>query len=141
MIREIKNSRSDTFDFRVRHEGKICFQKLDRKSKKLTFRIQYFDEKNSRTASKDSLDAIIDDLVSISSKLDEVSYNIAAQSDVEKQHFEGKIRSFFPCSHPERCQYSDSHVFPQVCARTRHLRWAGLLHHAVLQFEEEDQWQ
>ena len=66
---------------------RLCWQKKDRKSKKLDFSIRrttklYHEEADSKT-----LDSLNEDLRLLQSEIEEISHNIVKQKDLENEHY------------------------------------------------------
>ena len=86
----IKDRRDGDILLRSYKSGRInlCWRKLDRKSKKLSFNINVADQASNSIASTDTLDLLKQDLATLQSKLDMMSRNVYIQQDIEKEHFE-----------------------------------------------------
>ena len=91
----IKDRRDGDIVLRSYKAGKInlCWKKLDRKSKKLSFNIAVIDQASNSIASTDTLDLLKQDFQGLQDKLDSMSRNVYIQQDIEKQHFDCKNRS------------------------------------------------
>ena len=68
----------------------VCWQKTDRKSKKVNFVIAQMNEHFGDKATADTIEEVGNQIETLQFKLDEISMNIAAQVEVEKVHFECK---------------------------------------------------
>ena len=70
----------------------ICWVKVDQKSKKLNFMINQSMSNLDQKASVDTIENLNEQIESLQLKLDRISLNIQAQSDVEREHFECKYK-------------------------------------------------
>ena len=74
----------------TKDEIELCWQKLDRKSKKVNFLIaqQTLSLEDKATAS--TIEEVGSQIEGLQYKLDEISMNISTQVETEKVHFERK---------------------------------------------------
>ena len=83
---------------KVSKDGQVrmCWRKLDRKSKKLNFSFQVADKSMNNVAGQDTLDVLNQELSNIQERLDSISRNLYLQQDMDKQHADRKkIRYVF----------------------------------------------
>jgi len=69
---------------------RMCWKKLDRKSKKLNFNFQVSDMNSNQLAGQDTLEVLNMELAQIQERLDSISRNVYLQQDMDKEHFECK---------------------------------------------------
>ena len=77
---------------KVSKDGQVrmCWRKLDRKSKKLNFSFQVSDKSMNNVAGQDTLDVLNQELSNIQERLDSISRNLYLQQDMDKQHADRK---------------------------------------------------
>ena len=77
---------------KVSKDGQVrmCWRKLDRKSKKLNFSFQVSDKSMNNVAGQDTLDVLNQELSNIQERLDSISRNLYLQQDMDKQHADCK---------------------------------------------------
>ena len=68
----------------------LCWQKLDRKSKKVNFLISQTNQHYEDKATASTIDEIGAQIENLQFKLDEISMNIASQVETEKVHYDCK---------------------------------------------------
>ena len=85
---EMEGVREKTTEIRVRKEDwfKVCFQKQDKKLKKIYFSYKEMKSSHKEKASLDLLDFIQMHMNEVSESLSTMSSNIAQQQIVEKDH-------------------------------------------------------
>ena len=71
-------------------EVSVCWEKLDRKSKKVTFLIFQEGSNLDEKAGVDTVERISQQIEALQFKLDQISMNIVSQTESEKVHFESK---------------------------------------------------
>ena len=72
----------------------MCWQKLDRKSKKLTFNFFIANVDSEQKAGIETVDRMGVTLSSMQKKLDQVSRNFYLQSEMDKQHGDSNIYDY-----------------------------------------------
>jgi hypothetical protein len=125
---------------RTHREGKVqlCWRKLDRKSKKLSFSFKVTDMNSNALAGQDTLDSLNQELGFIQERLDNISRNVYLQQEMDRQHFDRKAFKILITTHPimlSDCLLSqypnldvDSQDGPCACC----MRRTSLLHHCLL---------
>ena len=73
----------------------LCWQKTDRKSKKLDFAFVRNIAHSDDAADINTLDSLVDDLKLLMDELDTISRNIQKQKDLEQEHFDLAKNSAF----------------------------------------------
>ena len=73
----------------------LCWQKTDRKSKKLDFSFVRNIVHSDDAADINTLDSLVDDLQLLMDELDTVSRNIQKQKDLEQEHYDLAKNSAF----------------------------------------------
>lgn len=120
-----------------KQDYKVCWRKLDRKSKKVNFMITQQNEHLDEKAGVHNIQELTEEIEHLQYKLDQISMNIVSQIETEKVHFE---RKYTPrktltsiCSDPRHNEPVDldEPVKDDACARN--LRWTGLPDDFVLQ--------
>ena len=93
----IQNVREHETVLRPHREGavRMCWKKLDRKSKKLNFNFQVSDMNSNQLAGQDTLEVLNMELAQIQERLDSISRNVYLQQDMDKEHFECKFSHVF----------------------------------------------
>lgn len=69
---------------------KVCWRKLDRKSKKVNFMISQQNEHLDEKAGVNNIEELTEEIEHLQYKLDQISMNIVSQIETEKVHFECK---------------------------------------------------
>ena len=65
---------------------KLCFRKLDLKTKKVTFHATIVSHTSEDTASLQTVDLIVKDLEKLQQRIDTISMNVQLQQEVDKDH-------------------------------------------------------
>lgn len=73
-----------------KQEWQICWEKTDRKSKKVNFLLTQSSSKLQEKATADTIEDIAEKIENLHFKLDEISMNIVSQVESEAVHFECK---------------------------------------------------
>ena len=86
----IKNESSGEISFKADRKDNIevCWQKLDRKSKKVNFLIAQQNQHLEDKATADTIEEVGSQIENLQYKLDEISMNIQSQVETEQVHFE-----------------------------------------------------
>ena len=69
----------------------LCWEKLDRKAKKINFLVIQPEKDLNKKATQETIEDLSREIEGLMSKLDQISMNIVSQRDVESQHFERKL--------------------------------------------------
>ena len=118
----------------------ICWQKLDRKSKKVNFLISHGNAQLDEKADASTIEAVSENIEALQFKLDEISMNIVSQVETEKVHFERKSATHSPhltrlrfcSSYPRHRQLTDLDERLKNAPRASGLRRAGIHDDIVL---------
>ena len=131
-IYKVKNRRENEVQVKANRDNKVslCWQKLDKKAKKLTFNFQLMDSQT--IAGADTVEMLGQELQELQDKLDAVSRNVYLQQDIEKVHFEGIICCVNAISHHQLRLHANVDVNCQNDAGHRNMHGTSLLHHTVL---------
>ena len=81
---------------KVQKDGQVrlCWRKLDRKSKKLNFSFQVNDKSMNNVAGQETLDVLNQELSNIQERLDSISRNLYLQQDMDRLHADCKHVSY-----------------------------------------------
>ena len=133
-----------------RADLQICWQKYDRKSKKVNFIIRQHGQEASEKATVSTIEGVGEKIEALQYKLDQVSMGIATEIETEKVHFEckstsllcggfrkpqidSKTRCFVDCSDERYCRNADLDECAQDAARARSRSRLGILGNTALQ--------
>jgi hypothetical protein len=74
----VSGQREHEANFKVTQDGQVrmCWRKLDRKSKKLNFSFQISDRSANNLAGQDTIDVLNQELSNIQERLDSISRNL-----------------------------------------------------------------
>ncbi len=138
VLYSMTNLREHECSVRAHRDGsvRLCWTKLDRKSKKLTFNFQVGNMNSQDPANQDTLEVLNQELSQIQERLDQVSRNVYMQTEMDKQHFECKRHVLIMLSDCKLLIYPDMDVHPQDDPRARSMRWSSLLHHSLLHHKQ-----
>ena len=116
---------------------KLCWRRLDKKTKKLTFNFQVREnhqmKSNEFTAAPSPVELLEKEMGHLQDKLDVVSRNVYLQEDMDKIHFDCKLFHPFGLLFASRnlaiCQHLDLDVSVEDAACDKYQCGISLLHH------------
>ena len=141
LLHSVSGQREHETSFKVTKEGQVrmCWRKLDRKSKKLNFSFQVNDKSMNNIAGQDTLDVLNQELSNIQERLDSISRNLYLQQDMDKQHFERKKNHtclIVILSDTIISIDTNMDVSPQNVPCVGCLRSSGILHYFIFQVRQ-----
>ena len=88
----MENKREHDVLIQAKRDSKVrvCWQRQDKKAKKLTFFIQVTSRDRDSIAGTDTIDKISQEFQNIQDRLDQISRNVYQQQEVDKEHSESK---------------------------------------------------
>ena len=136
-IYSVSGQREHETVLKVAKDGQVrlCWRKLDRKSKKLNFSFQVSDKSMNNVAGQETLDVLNQELSNIQERLDSISRNLYLQQDMDKQHADCKhilVIFIVILSDSVNCVHANMDVGAQDASRTRCMLRTSLLHHLFL---------
>ena len=133
---EAKMSSKQEFELRPKTAQPInlCWERVDVKSKKLQFMITQNTSGLDEKAKVDTVESISAKIESLKLKLDRISMNIAAQNDVEREHFERKCMIMTDhISHTNCHEVTDMDMHSENGLCSDRLQPLSVLHNKLLQ--------
>merc|ERR1712147_518915 len=90
MINEVVGERDTTLTLGNRGKSPVdpCWQKADRKAKKVNFLVTQPNKDFNAKATMSTIDDLSNEIQNLQTKLDQISLNIVSQREIEREHFE-----------------------------------------------------